>query len=67
MPNIVCLYMDSTKNRTAHFDSLPLKSFAMPIIDFNLLTIIVSIDVLGLNASDQTLESFSFSHFITVQ
>lgn len=55
------------KNRTAHFDGLPGNSFPMPIIDFHLLTVIVSSDVPGLNASDQTLDSFSVSHCVTVQ
>lgn len=67
VPNIIYLYMDHTNNSMAHFYGLPLNSFPMTIIDFHLLTIIVSSAVLGLNASGQTLDSSSVSHCIIVQ
>lgn len=56
--------MGNMGNRIAHFYSLPLNSFLMPIFDIYLLIMIVSSDVLGLNASDKTLDSFSVSHCI---
>lgn len=62
---LICV--DNTNNRMTYFYGLAFKSFPVAINYFELLTVIVGSYFLGLNASDETLDSFSVSTCIIEQ